>query len=149
MHIDIAAVRHRSQIEARLRQAVDKASISEYQCAQLVPYAGRFDGFHTVPISISKTCLVRFDNNNYSVAASAVGRRSRLMPMPIASSSARTKRWSASIAAHSAVILELLFRALLAFDLRQPRDAVAPSASVQRRTGQARHGGLRALSSLD
>jgi hypothetical protein len=40
----------------------------------LVPYAGRFDGFHAVPASVSKTCLVRFDNNRYSVAASAVGR---------------------------------------------------------------------------
>jgi len=39
-----------------------------------LPYAGRFDGFHAVPASVSKTCLVRFDNNNYSVAASAVGR---------------------------------------------------------------------------
>jgi transposase len=40
----------------------------------LVPYAGRFDGFHATPASVSKTCLVRFDNNRYSVAASAVGR---------------------------------------------------------------------------
>jgi len=40
----------------------------------LVPYAGRFDGFHAVPASVSKTCLVRFDNNRYSVAARAVGR---------------------------------------------------------------------------
>jgi transposase len=40
----------------------------------LVPYAGRFDGFHAVPASVSKTCLVRFDNNRYSVAASAIGR---------------------------------------------------------------------------
>ena len=40
----------------------------------LVPYAGRFDGFHAMPASVSKTCLVRFDNNRYSVAASAVGR---------------------------------------------------------------------------
>jgi len=39
-----------------------------------VPYAGRFDGFHAVQASVSKTCLVRFDNNKYSVAASAVGR---------------------------------------------------------------------------
>ena len=30
--------------------------------------------FHAVPASVSKTCLVRFDNNKYSVAASAVGR---------------------------------------------------------------------------
>src|SRR5712672_1975635 len=41
---------------------------------KLVPYAGRFDGFHAVPASVSKTCLVRFDNNKYSVTASAVGR---------------------------------------------------------------------------
>jgi transposase len=40
----------------------------------LVPYRGRFDGFHAVPASVSKTCLVRFDNNRYSVAAAAVGR---------------------------------------------------------------------------
>ena len=39
-----------------------------------MPYAGRFDGFHAVPASVSKTCLVRFDNNKYSVAAGAVGR---------------------------------------------------------------------------
>jgi transposase len=42
--------------------------------ASLVPYAGRFDGFHAVPASVSKTCLVRFDNNKYSVAARAIGR---------------------------------------------------------------------------
>lgn len=40
----------------------------------LVPYTGRFDGFHAVPAAVSKTCLVRFDNNRYSVAAGAVGR---------------------------------------------------------------------------
>jgi transposase len=40
----------------------------------LVPYAGRFDGFHALPVAVSKTCLVRFDNNKYSVMASAVGR---------------------------------------------------------------------------
>src|SRR5262249_4928041 len=39
-----------------------------------VPYAGRFDGFHATPASVSKTCLVRLDNNKYSVAAKAVGR---------------------------------------------------------------------------
>jgi transposase len=41
---------------------------------KLVPYGGRFDGFHALPASVSKTCLVRFDNNRYSVNASAVGR---------------------------------------------------------------------------
>jgi len=46
----------------------------EAERASLVPYAGRFDGFHALPASVSKTCLVRFDNNKYSVAASALGR---------------------------------------------------------------------------
>ena len=41
---------------------------------KLVPYRGRFDGFHALPASVSKTCLVRFDNTKYSVSASAVGR---------------------------------------------------------------------------
>jgi transposase len=48
--------------------------VFEAERPSLVPYAGRFDGFHAVPASISKTCLVRFDNNKYSVAAGAVGR---------------------------------------------------------------------------
>ena len=46
----------------------------EAERPHLVPYAGRFDGFHAVPAAVSKTCLVRFDNNKYSVRASAVGR---------------------------------------------------------------------------
>jgi transposase len=48
--------------------------VFEAERPKLVPYAGRFDGFHSVPASVSKTCLIRFDNNKYSVAASAVGR---------------------------------------------------------------------------
>src|SRR5882757_7560630 len=48
--------------------------VFEAERPKLIPYAGRFDGFHSVPASVSKTCLVRFDNNKYSVAASAVGR---------------------------------------------------------------------------
>jgi transposase len=48
--------------------------VFEAERPQLVPYAGRFEGYHAVPASVSKTCLVRFDNNKYSVAASAVGR---------------------------------------------------------------------------
>jgi len=48
--------------------------VFEEERAKLIPYAGRFDGFHAVPASVSKTCLVRFDNNKYSVFAEAVGR---------------------------------------------------------------------------
>jgi hypothetical protein len=46
----------------------------EAERPSLVRYAGRFDGFHAVTAAVSKTCLVRFDNNKYSVMASAVGR---------------------------------------------------------------------------
>jgi hypothetical protein len=48
--------------------------VFERERPSLVPYAGRFDGFHAVTASVSKTCLVRFDNNRYSVLASAAGR---------------------------------------------------------------------------
>jgi transposase len=46
----------------------------EEERPKLVPVPGRFDGFHATPASVSKTCLVRFDNNKYSVTSSAVGR---------------------------------------------------------------------------
>jgi hypothetical protein len=46
----------------------------EAERPQLVPVSGPFDGFHAVQASVSKTCLVRFDNNKYSVASRAVGR---------------------------------------------------------------------------
>ena len=59
--------------------------VFEAERPKLVPYAGRFDGFHAVTASVSKTCLVRFDNNKYSVAAGRSGARSRSRPMPIAS----------------------------------------------------------------
>jgi hypothetical protein len=48
--------------------------VFEAERPSLIPYASRFDGFHAVTASVSKTCLVRFDNNKYSVMASAVGR---------------------------------------------------------------------------
>lgn len=47
--------------------------VFEEERASLIPYARRFDGFHSVPASASKTCTVRFDNNKYSVLSSAVG----------------------------------------------------------------------------
>jgi transposase len=46
----------------------------EEERSKLIAYPGRFDGFHAVPASVSKTCLVRFDTNKYSVVSSAVGR---------------------------------------------------------------------------
>jgi transposase len=46
----------------------------EAERPRLVPISGPFDGFHAIQASVSKTCLVRFDNNKYSVASRAVGR---------------------------------------------------------------------------
>ena len=40
----------------------------------LIAYRGPFDGFHALPASVSKTLLVRFDYNKYSVQAKAAGR---------------------------------------------------------------------------
>ena len=48
--------------------------VFEEERPKLVPVRHRFDGFHAVTVSVSRTCLVRFDNNKYSVAATAVGR---------------------------------------------------------------------------
>jgi hypothetical protein len=48
--------------------------VFEEERPKLVPVPGRFDGFHAAPASVSKTCLVRFDTNKYSVPSRAVGR---------------------------------------------------------------------------
>lgn len=56
--------------------------------ASLVPYVGPFDGFHAVPASVSKTCLVRFDKNRYSVDGRAVGR-----PVEIRAYAERVEFW--------------------------------------------------------
>ena len=42
--------------------------------AALVPHQGAFKGFHEKTTAVSKTCLVSFDRNRYSVSATAVGR---------------------------------------------------------------------------
>ena len=61
-----------SQSNARsaavLVDELDASSLRRFACA------GRFDRFHAMPAAISNACLVRFDNNKYSVAANAVGR---------------------------------------------------------------------------
>ena len=47
--------------------------VFETERPSLVPYTGKFDGFHAKAASVSKTCLVQFDKNKYSVMAHAVG----------------------------------------------------------------------------
>jgi len=48
--------------------------VFEAERPKLVPLASCFDGFRATQAAVSKTCLVRFDNNKYSVSARAVGR---------------------------------------------------------------------------
>ena len=48
--------------------------VFEEERSFLMAWRGPFDGFHASEVAVSKTCLVRFDNNHYSVAARAVGR---------------------------------------------------------------------------
>ena len=48
--------------------------VFEAERTKLVPISSRFVGFRATQASVSKTCMVRFDNNKYSVAARAVGR---------------------------------------------------------------------------
>jgi Integrase core domain len=75
----------------------------EAERPSLVPYIGPFDGFHAIPASPSKTCLVRFDNNKSSTRlrrAPLAGRWSSAL-MPIASSCVRTGGSSGTTAAPS------------------------------------------------
>jgi len=60
--------RHPEQIDRTIWQ------VFEAERPQLVPIGSRFDGFRATQASVSKTCLVRFDSNKYSVASRAVGR---------------------------------------------------------------------------
>jgi transposase len=48
--------------------------VFEAERKNLVGYRGPFDAYRSISASVSKTCLVRFDNNKYSVMAKAVGR---------------------------------------------------------------------------
>ena len=48
--------------------------VFEAERAALVPYPGPFDGYRATVAAVSKTCLVRFDHNAYSVPARVVGR---------------------------------------------------------------------------
>jgi Mu transposase, C-terminal domain len=62
------ANKHPEQTERTIWQ------VFEAERTALVPIAGAFDRFRATQAAVSKTCLVRFDNNKYSVSARAVGR---------------------------------------------------------------------------
>lgn len=48
--------------------------VFEEERAALIVFQGPFRGFHETTAAVSKTCLVSFDRNRYSVEARAVGR---------------------------------------------------------------------------
>lgn len=48
--------------------------VFEEERPALVTAQGPFRGFHEITAAVSKTCLVSFDRNRYSVSATAVGR---------------------------------------------------------------------------
>jgi len=48
--------------------------VFEEERAALVPWQGPFDGYAETTVAVSKTCLVSFERNRYSVSAEAVGR---------------------------------------------------------------------------
>jgi hypothetical protein len=80
----------------------------EAERLHLVPISGPFDGFSAIQASVSKTCLVRFDNNKYSVSSRAVGRPVEIQAYADRVVTARTvrsppSRGPANIAAASAV----------------------------------------------
>ena len=50
--------------------------VFEEERPKLIPYRGRFDGFHALPASVSKTCLVRFDNNCGATIRMRIARQS-------------------------------------------------------------------------
>ena len=46
--------------------------------ASLIDYCGPFDGFREIEVAVSKSSLVRFDHNRYSVAVKAARRTAQL-----------------------------------------------------------------------
>jgi hypothetical protein len=59
--------------------------VFEAERPKLVRYTGRFDGFHSVPAAVSKTCLCASTATNTPWPPMPSGVRSKSMPMPTAS----------------------------------------------------------------
>ncbi len=67
----VAYARAKSHPEQRERTIFE---VFEAERPSLIPYRTPFDGHRTQIATVSKTCLVRFDHNRYSVEARAIGR---------------------------------------------------------------------------
>ena len=52
--------------------------VFEAERSSLINYPGPFDGFHEVQVTVSKSSLVHFDHNRYSVAVKAAHRTAQL-----------------------------------------------------------------------
>jgi transposase len=101
--------------------------VFEEERPKLIPYGVRFDGFHALPASVSKTCLVRFDKS---------AARSTSTPTPTASSSARTGGSSPSTRARSAAARSSTMPGITC---RSWRASPAPCATARRSgTGSCR-----------
>ena len=85
---------------AHPEQTSDKTvwEVFEAERPSLISYPGPLDGFHEVEVAVSKSSLVRFDHNRYSVAQGGAAYRP-LRATPIASSSGVTARLSANMLA--------------------------------------------------
>jgi len=61
-------------------EQTDKTVWEVFQAEQasLIDYCGPFDGFREVEVAVSKSSLVRFDHNRYSVAVKAARRTAQL-----------------------------------------------------------------------
>ena len=78
----LAARRHPEFRDRTVREAF------EAERASLVPQAGPFEGHRSTSATASKTCLVQFDNNRYSIEACAAGR-----PVEIRAYAERIELW--------------------------------------------------------
>lgn len=67
----VAYARSKSHPEQREHTIFE---LFEAERPSLIPYRTPFDGHRTQIATVSKTCLVRFDHNRYSVEARAIGR---------------------------------------------------------------------------
>ena len=72
-------LRSRCLAEAKRLRHPDLPQLTVFEVFQrerqtLIPYVSQFDGYRTQMTSASKTCLVRYDRNRYSVSSSAAGK---------------------------------------------------------------------------
>jgi len=48
--------------------------VFEQECALLIPFTSAFQGYSETECRVSRTCLVRYDRNHYSVDSTLAGK---------------------------------------------------------------------------